>query len=108
MLKKDLSKILKNIGEEKRLDILCLLFKQQNLKLNDKATSNKDLVMPMCVSAIAKQIKSSIATTSHHLKVLEEIDILESERFGKEICYKIKDKNIIEDIKNLICKNLHL
>jgi len=84
----DLSKLLGIISDDKRLKILCLLFKNDGI----------------CVSEITKKMKSNIAIISHHLKVLEKENVLNSSRNGKEICYKISKKNIIKDLEKFICK----
>lgn len=80
--------ILKHIGEENRLKIMCVL------------VSNKNL----CVSDIAKKLSLSVASTSHHLRTLEKNNILISSKEGKEVCYRLVDSPIIKDIKKLFCK----
>lgn len=84
----ELASTLKTIGEENRLRIICLLFKEKKL----------------CVSVIAEQLGLSIATTSFHLKTLEKQGIVTSSREGKEICYEITKSSFMLDIKKLICK----
>lgn len=69
--------------------MLCLLFQHNEL----------------CVSEIADRLKISVATASHHLRILEESSLLNSKRHGKEIAYFISSKKIADTLKELICKN---
>lgn len=56
------------------------------------------------VSDIAKVLTVSVPLASQHLKILEQADILEKEKQGQRVCYKIQTKNkIIQSIiKNII------
>jgi DNA-binding transcriptional ArsR family regulator len=92
MTKKELAKILKVVGEENRLLILCALLENKKL----------------CVSAVAEKLGLSVATTSFHLKTLENSGVVKSEREGKEICYSLSSSSLVRDIKNLVCKNISL
>lgn len=92
MTKKELADILKLIGEENRLYILCELLK--NKKLN--------------VTEIAVKINASVATASHHLKSLENGGILLSQKSGKEVYYSLADMDMMSGLKDLICKNTKL
>ncbi len=87
---KNLAKVFKVIGEENRLQIICLLFKNKKL----------------CVSEIALSLNMTVANTSHHLNILEENNVLKSQRKGKEICYFVEKTFLIQDIKRLICKSI--
>lgn len=84
----ELATLLKNIGEENRLRILCLLFKEKKL----------------CVSEVSKILTLSIATTSFHLKTLEKYGVLVGSREGKEVCYSVVRSAFMSDIKKCICK----
>ena len=88
MTSKELAKSLRTIGDDKRLEMFCYLIK------NKKA----------CVSEIAVVHKISVAITSHHLKKLLEIGLVESKKNGKEVCYSISKTTISSDFKKLICK----
>lgn len=84
----DISKVIKIVGDENRLKILCILFSEKNI----------------CVSDIAEKMNMSIAIISHHLQVLSKADILEPVRDGKRICYKLSTKPFVNDLKKFICK----
>ncbi len=83
-----ISKKLQVAGDSNRLKILCYIFK----------------VKRACVSDIAKKLKLSIATVSHHLQILAIENLLISDREGKKICYSLSKVDFMRDLKNLICK----
>lgn len=84
----ELTNLMHITGDENRMKILCLIFNKKN----------------MCVSDIANTLKISIASASHHLKVMSGEGILVPNRNGKYICYSVSKNPIIGDLKKLICK----
>lgn len=44
----------------------------------------------ICVSDVAKHLKSSISNTSHQLRKLELAGIVEPTRHGRMVCYRVK------------------
>lgn len=66
------------IGDTKKAVILISLFKEGNL----------------CVCDLAKILKMSIASTSHHLRTLYKKDIVDFKKDGKMANYYIKDEKI--------------
>jgi DNA-binding transcriptional ArsR family regulator len=89
MTKSQFSKLLKVVGEEIRMQILCLLLKHEVL----------------CVSEVASKLKVSIALASHHLKILEGADVVCKEKLGKESCYSLTKSKVVEDLSRLICNH---
>lgn len=85
-----LAKTLLAAGDPARLELLCAVFK------------NPD----RCVSQLAMQTSGSVAITSHHLRALANAGLLQPVRTGKRICYKLRDNDLANDIKKLICKHL--
>lgn len=85
---KSMVELFKATGDTNRLKILCVLFDARGL----------------CVSEIAEKIGSSVATTSHHLKLMERGGLLAPVRSGKKICYELSKKALVSDIKKIICK----
>ncbi|MDR3642373.1 MAG: metalloregulator ArsR/SmtB family transcription factor [Candidatus Doudnabacteria bacterium] len=89
-LTRDLSKkarILELAGDETRIRILCMLFDHQNI----------------CVSDLAKSLKMSIASISHHLQLLQDNELVYSARKGKNICYTLNKTPLIKYVKQFIC-----
>ncbi|MEZ4775171.1 MAG: metalloregulator ArsR/SmtB family transcription factor [Bacteroidia bacterium] len=75
---KRVAKLLKIIGHPSRLLILELLLEKTSLPVKD----------------IFEAVKISQSNASQHLKSLEDVGILTSERDGKNICYSIKNHEI--------------
>jgi DNA-binding transcriptional ArsR family regulator len=78
---------MRTAGDERRLHIICHLMKNGQL----------------CVSEIARDLKMSIATTSHHLQVMAKDDLVVAVREGKRICYKLPDTALVKGLKKFIC-----
>src|SRR6267142_1632602 len=66
---------LKALGEETRLRILRLLFKER-----------------MSVNEIADRLKASQYNVSKHLRIMREAGLLEAEKQGKERLYGVTSK----------------
>lgn len=88
----ELARSMKTAGDERRLRIICHLLKRKQL----------------CVSEIAHDLKMSVATTSHHLQVMAEDDIVIAVRDGKRICYKLSDSDLLKSMKKFICSQVKL
>lgn len=53
------------------------------------------------VSEIAAQFKLSRPAISHHLKVLKDAAIVESEKMGQEVFYWVNKKYIVGELRKL-------
>jgi DNA-binding transcriptional ArsR family regulator len=84
----DLAKLMRIAGDKSRLNILCVLF------------SNKKV----CVSDIAKDLDMSVATASHHLRVMSKEKLVIPVREGKRVCYALPQKPFAQDLKKFVCK----
>ena len=84
----ELAKLMRTVGDESRLKILCIIFNGSNV----------------CVSDIAKKLDSSVAIVSHHLQVMSKEGLLIPVRDGKRVCYELPKKPFIKDLKKFICK----
>jgi DNA-binding transcriptional ArsR family regulator len=84
----ELAKLMRTVGDESRLRILCFIF------------SNKEF----CVSAIALELHMSVAIVSHHLQVMAKQGLIIPVRDGKRICYKLSKDDFMNDLKKFICK----
>jgi ArsR family transcriptional regulator, lead/cadmium/zinc/bismuth-responsive transcriptional repressor len=74
-------------GDETRIRILCFLFEYGEA----------------CVSDIAESVGASVNTTSHHLRLMKDNGLLESERMGTSICYKFVQSEFMNNLKKTIC-----
>jgi len=52
------------------------------------------ILKPLCVSEISNILEINQTTVSHQLKILKSLNIVECDRFGKNIIYYIKNNNI--------------
>jgi len=84
---KSIIKILKTLTNEHRLNIIQLLH-----------TSKKD----MCVGEISETIGISQSLTSHQLRHLEEVDLIEGERIGQTVCYRFKKNEVSKKVIKII------
>lgn len=84
-LYKELSRIGKGLGSDRRLEILDLL-----------SQSSKS------VEAISKEVGISIANTSRHLQTLKQCHLVKTERDGNHIIYSLSSPKIIELVHLLI------
>jgi len=55
----------------------------------------------MCVGDIAKRFKISRPAISHHLKVLKNSGLVETERAGQEIYYTICTDSVVDTLRTL-------
>jgi ArsR family transcriptional regulator, arsenate/arsenite/antimonite-responsive transcriptional repressor len=55
----------------------------------------------VCVNDITSNFKISRPAISHHLKVLKNCGIVESEKVGQEIYYFVVRKNIVDTLRKL-------
>jgi ArsR family transcriptional regulator len=79
-------KIFKALGDRSRLRIINML--------GEKA---------MCVCEITEVLKLSQSTVSGHLRVLKEAELVEDEKDGLWVEYRLcKDEKFISDVVNLI------
>ena len=86
-----LSSLLKLVGEENRLKILCILKQGQH-----------------CVCEIEKHVEQSQSLISHHLKDLKIAGLIEDEKKGLWVYYSLTEqgKNITRSVFNLERKEL--
>lgn len=52
-----------------------------------------------CVRELERLVKIKQSNLSQHLRILKERGIIECERKGMEICYRIKNKKVMNVIK---------
>ena len=74
-------------GDPTRIRILCFMFE------NKKG----------CVSDIADALGMSIASISHHLQIMRDNGLFETERQGNTICYNLTRSDFTKRIEKIIC-----
>ncbi|MFA6254303.1 MAG: metalloregulator ArsR/SmtB family transcription factor [Candidatus Paceibacterota bacterium] len=84
----ELAKVMRTVGDENRLKILCVIFHERKI----------------CVSDIAQDLNLSVAIVSHHLKVMARDRLLVPRQEGKCTFYHLPDKPLALDLKKFICK----
>jgi len=82
-----LSFVFEALADATRLKIFQLLIKHKGL----------------CVKDLAKVCALSVPAISYQLKVMEIVGLVEKERMGKMICYKVREKDtLIKKLKKII------
>jgi len=82
------SRLFKALGDTTRLKIMMLLE-----------------IREMCVCEIMVALDLTQPTASHHLGILESVDLLKDRHEGKWVFYSLKDKSIIKLLKTRTRKN---
>jgi ArsR family transcriptional regulator len=82
---KKLAGILKIIADENRLRIICLL------RGGEK-----------CVCELWRSLRLPQNLVSHHLKVLKELDLIDSRKEGLKVIYSLKKENIEQYLNQII------
>jgi DNA-binding transcriptional ArsR family regulator len=77
------SKVFKALSDEIRLRILCLLS-----------------VREMCVCEVMAALNLTQPTASHHLGILENVDLVKGRKDGKWVFYSIANPELIREIMN--------
>ena len=83
-----ISQIFKALSEETRLTIAYAL------------TLEKEL----CVCDISIIVKSTVATTSHHLKILSKAGVVQNKKIGKMVYYSLNNSLVETLIKDIVLK----
>jgi ArsR family transcriptional regulator len=83
-----MSDLFSALGDANRFQIFKLL------------SSNQDL----CVSEVAQEIGISTAGVSQHMKILEHAGLVEPNRMGQRICYRINQHPLTIELLELIKK----
>lgn len=79
-----------------KIDIFKVFSNETRLKIFEFLLEGK-----MCVSGIVKKLKVSQPTVTQHLKILQQIGLVKSEKIGYWIHYYV-DKSGLNKIKNKI------
>lgn len=86
-VKEHLPFVFQALADPTRLHIFKLLGRHQDL----------------CVTDLAKVLNVSVPAISYQLKIMEVVGLVEKERMGKMICYKLKkDEPIVRNVMKII------
>lgn len=92
---------------EELSDLFALMSDSTRLKIFWLLCHTED-----CVVNIAATVGMSSPATSHHLKVLKTAGLVSSRKAGKEVYYKIGDKEeaillhrAVDDLLQIVCPN---
>jgi len=98
---KEVEKIQRSIKErgERLPFVFEALADATRLKIFRLFLSYEDL----CVTDLAKICKVSVPAASYQLKIMEVVGLIEKERMGKMICYKLKKEDpLVKKIVNIL------
>ncbi|MHA0858284.1 ArsR/SmtB family transcription factor [Paenibacillus sp. CMAA1364] len=85
---------LNNIIQEDEIAGMVDIFKALSDPTRMKIAFMLDLEGELCVCDVAAVLGTSMATTSHHLRVLKNMHITTSRKEGKNVIYSLKDDHI--------------
>ncbi len=88
----------------KKEEILSALAHPLRLRILDKLRDG-----PCCVCKIVPYVQGEQSNVSHHLAILRGANIVQSERRGTEIWYRVTDQRvfeIIDQLDNLVLSEL--
>lgn len=81
------AKLLSLAGDPTRIRIFCFMYEHKEA----------------CVSDIAGALDMSVAAISHHLQLMKEHGLFDTERVGQTICYSLVQTPFIKQLKKIIC-----
>lgn len=81
------AKMLSLAGDPTRIRIFCFMFEHKEA----------------CVSDIASALDMSVAAISHHLQLMKENGLFDTERVGQTICYSLVHTPFTKQLKKIVC-----
>ena len=81
------ARLLALAGNETRIRVFCLMYEQK------KAT----------VTEIADALGMSVASISHHLQLMKDNGLFDTERCGTSICYTLRKSSVTKHLKKIVC-----
>jgi DNA-binding transcriptional ArsR family regulator len=99
----ELRQLIHGITDENTLNTQSRLFKALADKTRLKILMLLDM-REMCVCEIMVALNLTQPTASHHLGILEAVELIKDRREGKWIFYSLKNKRIMKLLKELMKK----
>jgi len=78
-------------SSSKKLNLFSLLADSTRVNILRTLTQTKKI----CVGDLASKINLSLSATSHQLRKLEFLGVVEKCRYGQEICYCLNKKSLL-------------
>jgi DNA-binding transcriptional ArsR family regulator len=97
----ELRQLVHEITDEKSVKTQSRLFKALSDRTRLKIMRLLD-IREMCVCEIMVALDLTQPTASHHLGILEAVDLVKDRREGKWVFYSLKDKSVTNLIKKFI------
>jgi len=97
----ELRQLVHEITDENTVKTQSRLFKALSDRTRLKIMRLLD-IREMCVCEIMVALDLTQPTASHHLGILEAVDLVKDRHEGKWVFYSLKDKNVTNLIKNFI------
>jgi DNA-binding transcriptional ArsR family regulator len=85
---------LQTVIQEDEIHGMVDIFKALSDPTRMKIAFMLDQAHELCVCDVAAVLGSSMASTSHHLRTLKNLDITTSRKEGKNVIYSLKDDHI--------------
>lgn len=82
--------IFKALGDETRLSIVCLLWKEE-----------------LMVQELAQHLDTSPSNISHHLRLLRMLRLVKSQRQGRKVLYSLDDEHVADILRTAFLHGSH-
>jgi len=97
----ELKQLVHEVADENNVKILHRSFKALADKTRLKIVKLLEM-REMCVCEIMVALDLTQPTASHHLGILETADLVKSRREGKWVFYNLREKSVMNHIKNIL------
>jgi ArsR family transcriptional regulator, arsenate/arsenite/antimonite-responsive transcriptional repressor len=87
-------------SEERLVQALQLLGDKTRFRIFKLLMSKKKL----CVSEIADELGVTLSAVSQHFRQFELVGLVDSDRIGQRICYKLDNNDLVQDLVVMLKK----
>ncbi len=82
------ARLLTIAGDQSRIRILCFMFERKKA----------------CVTDIVDTLGMNMSSVSHHLQIMRDNGLFETERMGNMICYILVENDFTKKLQKIICE----